>query len=193
VIRIVALVVFYARHLIELMLSPPGAPVRGAYHLRVTVVVIAWAAMAAVVHVLLRRRQYPPAMKYITTVADVLMVTVLCAIAGGPTTPLVLLYFAVIAAAPLRLSLRLVYVTTAAAIIGYLVLLAYYAWYLIGYTRYYATPELRIPRGHEAIVILCMLISGFLAGQVVRQARRMVEHDLVAVAPVAPVPPQGEA
>ena len=31
-------------------------------------------------------------------------------------------------------------------------LLAYYAWYLIGYTKYYATPELRIPRGKLVVL-----------------------------------------
>jgi hypothetical protein len=175
-IRIIAIVVFYARHLIELMLSPKDAPIRGLYHLRVTALIVAWAGVAGVVHILLSRRFYPPAMKFCTSLLDVLMITVLCAIAGGPNTPLVLLFFAAIAAAPLRLSLQLIYVTTAAAILGYLSLLAYYAWYLVGFTKYYATPELRIPRSQEIITVLALLVAGLFAGQVVRQLRRMIEH-----------------
>jgi hypothetical protein len=182
VVRVLAIVLFYGRHLIEVMLSPPDAPIRGAFHVRVTVLVITWATMAAIVHLLLMRRQYPPAMKFFTSLLDVLMVTVMCAIAGGPQTPLVLLFFAVIAAAPLRLSLPLIYTTTAAAIVGYLVLLAYYAWYVVGFKTYYATPQLRIPRGHEAVVILCLLVAGLLAGQVVRQVRRMIQQGPVVVA-----------
>jgi hypothetical protein len=41
---------------------------------------------------------------------------------------------------------------------------------------YYATPTLQIPRSHEIIVLLTMGVTGLLAGQVVRQARRMVER-----------------
>jgi hypothetical protein len=182
VIRIAAIVLFYGRHLIELLMSPKDSPVGGEYHLRVTGVVLVWAALACVLHITLSRRRYPAELKYIASLMDVLMVTLLCAIAGGPKTPLVLLYFAVIAAAPLRWSLRLIYLTTIAAIVGYLFLLAYYAWYLIGFHKYYATPELRIPRSTEAIVVLALLTAGVFAGQVVRQARRMIERYPVSIA-----------
>src|SRR5438132_1046670 len=101
VIRIAAIVLFYGRHLIEVMLSPKNSPVRGEYHLRVTAVVLVWATLAGVLHVVLTRRRYPAELKYVASLLDVLMVTTLCAIAGGPKTPLVLLYFALIAAAPL--------------------------------------------------------------------------------------------
>src|SRR5439155_24109688 len=109
---------------------------------------------------------YHDELKSVASLIVLLMVTRLCAIAGGPQTPLVLLYFAVIASAPLRLSLRLVYATTGAAILGYLFLLGYYAWWLIGFHKYYATPELRIPRSTEAITALALLVTGVFAGQV---------------------------
>jgi hypothetical protein len=176
VIRIVAIAIFYSRHLIEMFLSPKDAPVRGLYHLRVTAVIVAWAGAAAMVHILLSRRHYPPMMKFATALLDVLMITLLCAITGDAQTPLLLLYFAAIATAPLRLSLPLVYVTTFGSMLGYLCVLAYYAWYLVGFEMYYATPTLQIPRSHEIIVLLTMGVTGLLAGQVVRQARRMVER-----------------
>src|SRR5437764_10917915 len=112
VIRIATIVLFYGRHLIEFMLAPRDSPLRGEYHVRVTAVILVWAALAGVLHVVLTRRKYPDELKYVASLMDVLMITTLCAIAGGPNTPLVLLFFAAIAAAPLRLSLRLVYVTT---------------------------------------------------------------------------------
>src|SRR5437588_13020013 len=87
------------------------------------------------------------------------------------------------AGAPLRLWLRLVYVTTIAGILGYLFLLGYYAWYVIGWEKYYSTPELRIPRSTEAITVLALLTAGVFAGQVVRQARRMVERYPVTLVP----------
>ncbi len=175
-IRIIAIVVFYLRHLIELFLSENDAPVRGIYHLRVTGLVIAWAGIAGVVHLLLSRRFYPPAMKFATSLLDALMITVLCAIAGGPQTPLVLLYFGVIAAAPLRLSLPVVWTATLSSIFGYLALLGWYAWYVIGFKTYYATTSLRIARSQEIITVLALGVAGLFAGQMVRQARRMIEH-----------------
>lgn len=176
VIRILAIAIFYGRHLIEMFLSPKDSPVRGLYHLRVTAVIVAGAAAAAMVHILLSRRHYPPMMKFATSLLDVLMITLLCAIRQDPQSPLILLYFATIAAAPLRLSLPLVWVTSFASVLGYLSVLAYYAWYLIGFEKYYATPSVQIPRSHEIIVLLTMGVAALFAGQVVRQARRMVER-----------------
>src|SRR5205807_5583365 len=122
------------------------------------------------VHILLSRRFYPPTMKFATAILDVLMITLLCTIAGTPQTPLVLLYFLAIATAPLRLSLRLIYVTTLASIFGYLSVLGWYVWYVIGFHAYYATPALRIPRSTEIITVLSLAVAGALAGQVVRHA-----------------------
>jgi len=178
-VRLVALVLFYGRHLIEYFRAAPDAPVRGRYHLAVTVIVLAWAMGAIVLHALLSRRRYEPWMKYAVVVFDAMMMTGLCVAAGGPKTPLVLLYFALIASAPLRFSLKLVYVATAAAMAGYLFLLGYYAWYAVGYDKYYSTPELRIPRSTEAITLLAMLTCGLMAGQLVRQVRRMMQRDVV--------------
>src|SRR5437868_11741663 len=74
-IRIAAIVLFYGRHLIEVMLAPKDSPVRGEYHLRVTAVVLVWAALAGVLHVVLTRRRYPAELKYVASLIDVLMVT----------------------------------------------------------------------------------------------------------------------
>jgi hypothetical protein len=181
-IRLTGIVLFYGRHVVEYLLASPGDYVRGPYHLRVTWVAAAWAAAVLLVRHQLARRIVPPWLKFATTAWDLFLVTVLCMIAGGPRSPLVLLLFLVIAMSPLRLSLRLVYATTAGAILSYLCLLAYYAWFKIGREKYYSTPELRIPRSDEAIHVLALLVAGLLAGQVVRQVRRIAGGYPVAVA-----------
>jgi hypothetical protein len=62
-------------------------------------------------------------------------------------------------------------------------LLANYAFYQIGYERYYADAALRISRTQEVIFALGLLLAGVLAGQVVRQARRLGgEHAASAAA-----------
>ena len=181
-IRLVGVVLFYGRHLVEYLLAAPDAPVRGPYHLRVTWVAAAWAAEVLLVRYALGRRVVPWWLKYATTAWDLFLVTVLCTFAGGPRSPLVLLLFLVVAMSPLRLSLRLVYATTAGAILSYLSLLAFYAWAKVGYEKYYATPELRIPRSEEATWALALLVAGLLAGQAVRQARRIAGGSPVSVA-----------
>jgi hypothetical protein len=183
VLRLIAIVLFYGRHLVEVFLSPADAPVRGHYHVAVTAIAVAWAAAAGVLHVWLSRRWVPPWLKYAAVLWDALMITLVCVAAGGPQTPLVLLYFGLIASAPLRWSLRLVWCATAAATAGYLFLLGYYAWYVIGFHRYYATPELRIPRSTEAVTLLALLTCGLFAGQVVRQVRRVVLTQPVVIEP----------
>jgi hypothetical protein len=181
-IRLLAIAVFYGRHVIEAITAPPGAPVRGAYHIRVTCLCILWAAMAIALHAKLRQRWMPPGLKYFTTGWDAAMITLLCILDGGPKAPLVMLFFPLIASAPLRVSLRLVYFATSCAIAGYLIILAIYAWYVIGFRKYYSTPDLRIPRSQEAIVVLALAVTGVMAGQVVRQMRRITARYPVVAA-----------
>jgi hypothetical protein len=172
-VRLAALTAFYAYHLMNVLLSRDDPVLTGAYHVAATALVMVWAIGVVVLYLYLSRRQVPPALKYAVTAWDTVLITTLLALAGGPQSPLVILYFLVIAAAPLRLSLRLVYVATGLAVAGYLFLLGHYVFYQVGYERYYSHPEVRIPRTQEAIFLLGLLTSGVLAGQVVRQARRL--------------------
>jgi hypothetical protein len=104
----------------------------------------------------------------------------------------ILLFFPVIVSAAVRLSLPLVWFATIGSVIGYLAVVAHYAWRVIGFDRYYATPELRIPRGDEAMFILALLVTGVFAGQVVRQARRLTRPLGATIATSAPPAPNDE-
>jgi hypothetical protein len=173
--------VFYVRHLIDIYVNPANRTFSGRYHLWVTLIVLAWAGLVLWLHWALSQRRMGEKLKYVSVVWDLVMVTLLGIVARGPQTPLMLLFFIVIASAPLRLSLRLVWVATLGAMVGYAVVLAYYAWWLIGWDKYYATPELRIPRSSEAIWILALGVAGLLAGQAVRQMRRISTGYAVAM------------
>jgi hypothetical protein len=172
-LRLAAIIVFYVRHLIDIYVNPQNRSFSGRYHLWVTLIVLAWAALVLWLHWALSQRRMGEKLKYVSVVWDLAMVTMLGIVARGPQTPLMLLYFIVIASAPLRLSLKLVWVATLGAMAGYAIVLAYYAWWLIGWDKYYSTPELRIPHSTEAIWILALGVAGLLAGQVVRQMRRV--------------------
>lgn len=185
-VRLAAIAVFYGRHLIEVAVAPAGSPLRGTYHAQVTWLSMMWLGAAVILHLCLTRRRVRPWLKYLVVGCDSAMITLLCILAGNPRTTLALLYFPLIASAPLRLSIRLVYFATACAIVGYLIVVGHYAWYVVGFHKYYATPELRIPRRDEAIVILAMLVTGFLCGQLVRQVHR-ISRGYPVVAAASPV------
>jgi hypothetical protein len=189
-LRLIGIILFYGRHLVEWALAPRDAPIRGTYHLAVTAIVLVWGAAVVTLHLRLHQPKVPPWLKYATTIWDAVLITALCAVAGGPKSPLVLLFFPLIATAPLRPSLRLVYAATLAAMLGYLFLLGHYVWYRIGFEKYYATPELRIPRRQEAIMLLALLVCGLLAGQVVRQMQRLVARDVMVAAAAAVADPE---
>ena len=184
-VRLAAVFAFYLRHLIALAVTETSREtVR--YHTGATVVAAAWFAVVVAIHVCLTRRYLPAWLKYAACAFDLAMVVALCMLRAGPRSPIILLFFPVIISAAVRLSLPLIYFTTAGAILGYLAVLANYAWRVIGYDRYYADAALRIPRGEEAMFILALLVTGVFAGQIVRQARRLTRPLPATIATDAP-------
>jgi hypothetical protein len=180
-LRLAAIIIFYARHLIDIYLNPLNRQFSGRYHLWVTFIVLAWTAEVIWLHWALSHRRVGEKLKFISVIWDLVMVTMLGIVAGGPKTPLMLLYFIVIASAPLRMSLRVVWVATLGAMAGDAIVVMYYAWYVIGFHKYYATPEVRLSRSAEFIWFLSLGVAGLLAGQVVRQMRRLTGGYAVAI------------
>jgi hypothetical protein len=176
-IRAVALVAFYGQHLVRAyLLHYDDARLRGKYHLLVTAVVLAWAGAIFVLYFCLSKRLVPPALKYVATLWDLVMITALLIIGRGPQNPLIVLYFLVVAAAPMRLSLPLVYVATLGAMAAATLVMGHYVFIEIGYQNYYH-PDYngRIARHNEIIFLLALGTAGLISGQMVRQARRLVD------------------
>lgn len=184
-IRLVGLLIFYAHHLIQyhLIKDDPWRTVE--YHQAVTALAVAWGGMVALIHLVLSRQQgnqmlarYKPWMKYAITVMDLIFIYSLVGLHHeGARGPMVLTLFLVIAAAPLRLSLRLVYVAALGAMLTYMLLIGT-GYFMLGSERYYAVENIRrVPRPTQAIMILCLGGAGLFAGQVVRQARRLCRTD----------------
>lgn len=182
-VRLAALLAFYGYHLVNVFLSRDDPVLAGVYHVSATALVMVWSVGVVVLWLYLTRHGAPPALKYIVTAWDTLLITTLLVLAanppgangGAPRSPLVILYFLVVAAAPLRLSLRLVYGATLLTLAAYGFLLAHYAFFVVGAERYYAEPAWRIPRTQEVVFALGLVAVGVLGGQVVRQARRLLE------------------
>jgi hypothetical protein len=182
-LRVAALVVFYGHHLLNAFVFSDDEKLRGVYNASVTAIVLVWAVVALALHVCLSRRWMPAWLSSVTTAADLVLISALLVAGGeGPRGALALLYFAVVAASPLRLSLRLVAATTLGAMAAAAAVLGYYVFWQIGRDAYYAADSVyRIPRAHEVIFLLALGTCGLLAGQSVRQARRLAVGYPVAV------------
>jgi hypothetical protein len=184
VFRLAAVVLFYANHLVNVYLTRDQA-IPAAYHAAVSALVLAWAVGIVAVHLCLVRRWVPPALKYITTGWEIMLITALVVIGQEPRTMLAILFFLVIAASGLRLSLPLVYVATLGSMAGYL--------FFLGYIRYWlqAPVEQRVPRPQQIVVLLGLGALGILAGQAVRQARRIAEGYAAVATPQEEAWPRG--
>jgi hypothetical protein len=182
-VRLLALVAFYGYHLLEVAASGDDPAYTPDYRAAVTLLALGWAGVVVLVHAWLRQGRAAPALHYLTVLADAGLVTALVTVSGGPKSPLVALYLLVVASAPLRLSLRVVYAATAAAVLGYLAALGHYVFVRVGVTAYYADPAVRVSRPQEVVLVLVLLTAGLLAGQAVRQARRLAAEPIPEVGP----------
>jgi hypothetical protein len=176
-LRAVGLVAFYGVELINYnglnlgILEMPQVVDR-AFHLAVTVLVLAWAMV--VLAVLWCRKQgfFPAALKYISTGCDLVLLTTIMALGDGPRSPLITCLFLLLALAALRFSLPLIWFATGLAI-------ACYA-FLLGHARWFApneTPprEITVPRFHELVIVLALVLTGVVLGQVIRRVRHLAE------------------
>jgi hypothetical protein len=170
-LRVAGILAFYGHHLVNVYAfeDPSVTP---DYHASVTALAIAWAASAMLLHFALSRRWVPPPLKAAAVTWDLLLATALSMLSGGPKSPLVALFFLIVASAALRLSLPLVWGATLGAMAGYVAVL--------GHAKFYQ-PEWQVPRTAQVIFVLALAVAGLLAGQMVRQARRLVRGYPVAV------------
>jgi hypothetical protein len=190
-IRCVALIVFYGQHLATVHLLKDPTAGDESFGRRVTLIVLAWGLAAFLLHSCLSRRVLPPLLPFLTTTWDLAMITALLAAGeNGPRSPLLILYVVVVAAAPLRLSLRLVWFTTLGAMLAAASMLGTYVYFQVGRDAYYdPTTNLRVARSAQVVFLLGLGTVGLIGGQLVRQAQRLVLGYPVVVVPEARAEP----
>ena len=175
VIRVAGIAAFYGHHLFNQMVLHQEFPPR--YTMAVTAVAVVWAAGALAVHVALSSLWMPSALRFLTVGFDALMATSLLLISDGPRSPLVIVLFLLIATAPLRLDLRVVWTAAILALLSYAFVCGHAKW---------VRPENQVPRRQEVVTALGLALAGFLAGQAVRQARRFARDYADRVRPEEP-------
>lgn len=143
-------------------------------HLAICCLALVWLVMAVVIHICLRGRYFPRWWMYATVALDVALLTTLLAITQGPASPLVAVYFLIVAMTGPRLDLRLTRAGTLFAAAGYVMLLGCVKW-PGALTKLNQVPV--VPRYHQAIVFCALLLMGVLVGQTIRMGSWVARVD----------------
>lgn len=177
--RILAIGVFYLVELANYHWLSPGSENADftAYHRKVTALAVAGTMVSLAVLLCLRLRVFPAILKYASTGCDLLLLTALASVdhgksspaPDGPDSPLVLVYFLILALAAVRFSVGLVWFATLGSMLGYLALvgLADKTWFDANHT---------VPPVTQLITVLCLALTGIVLGQVIRRVRSFTEE-----------------
>jgi hypothetical protein len=137
------------------------------FHVGSLLIVGLWLLATALFHVMLREHLLPRATSYIIVSTDILLLTWLLFLGDGPKSPLVALYFLVIALSGIRVDPSVCLYTGAAAAFGYGAVLEF--------TKR-QRPELLVPPYHAVIVALALLVMGWIMAHLVSRALVLLQQ-----------------
>jgi hypothetical protein len=178
-LRVIGLVAFYLVELVNYhglnlgFLQMPSIVSRGL-HLAISMVVLVWACVCLAVYVCRIQGVFPKQLKFLSTGADLVLLTTIIALAEGPKSPLLVVYFIILGLAALRFNLALIWFATAGAVLCYLCVLAYGRWFLPATTNPPTLPIV-VPRFHQVIMIFGLALTGVILGQIIRRVRKLAE------------------
>jgi hypothetical protein len=180
VLRIIGIAAFYLVELVNyhgLRLGFIEMPkvVDQSFHQAVTALAVAWTMVALGVLFCLRQRVFPALLKFISTGCDIVLLTGILIVADGPRSPLVVGYFLVITLSTLRFNLPLIRFAAVGSMAGYL--------FLLGYAKWFAVRDVRVPRYHQIIFLLGLALTGIVLGQVIRRVRGLANEYAARIEP----------
>ncbi len=171
-LRLIAVTAFYAielAHYHGLKLGFFEMPAGGAsrrFHLAVTMLVVVWAMLCLGVFLARTQGYFPALLKFVSTGCDLVLLTSVLALGEGTKSPLVLGFFIIQMLACLRFKLPLIWFSTVGAVGCYL--------YLMGFARWMEESQ-RVPRFQQLLVLVGLVISGVILGQVIRRVKLLAE------------------
>lgn len=169
VLRLVAIGAFYAVQLTHYYSLEQVDDAERAFQRIATAVAAAWASLTMLVVVSLWRGYLPPGLKYISTGCDLALLTLVACLGAGPSSPLILGYFLIIASACLRFNLPLVRVATLAAMAAYLL--------TVGCKdRSWFDAEHVVSPTQQLLTLVSLGMTGIIMGQVVRRAEQLAQE-----------------
>jgi len=173
-IRIVAIGIFYTVQLVHYYTfvdhnpDSPAFQQATVFHQAATTLAVAGSLASLAILLCLRRRVFPGSLKFVSSGVDILLVTCLASVGEGPKSPLVVIYFLIIAMAGLRFSLRLVWCTTIGSMLGYLALVG------IKDDQWF-DPHHFVEPVEQVMTLVSLALTGIIIGQVIRRVRALAE------------------
>lgn len=129
-------------------------------------VVVSWASISVLCQTLLDRERCADQARYAWATADILMFTLLMLFNGGLTTSMVAGYFLLLAASGLWFRERVVWITTAMAVLGYALLVLQAG----------LTEETLVSPYRHVIFALALAVSGLITGYQVKRVRALSQY-----------------
>lgn len=166
VLRAVLVVVFYSIQLAHFCMMEQATDADRFFHRSVTFASAAWLMISMAVLIALRGGFMPPALKYIVTAMDLILVTLLAWLGHRAESPLVTALFLVVALSAIRFRIGLIWFATIGAMVCYLLLVGTSdpTWFDANHN----TPLIT-----QAITLCTLASTGIVLGQIVRSARSM--------------------
>ena len=168
-LRIITISVFYAIELAQVHLLAEPSEVLMSFHRGATLLCVVWSVVAIATLACLRMRFFSPLLKYVITAIDIVLLSCLILLTErGPESPLVLVYFLILAMSATRFSLPLVWCATGGCVLGYLSVLAIVdmrsgsAWF---------DADHPVAPTDQLVTIASLVLTGIVVGQVIRRAR----------------------
>lgn len=163
ILRVVAVAVLYSCQLAIMQLSTPDEALK-KFHKFATYACGAWVLATLAGVIAIQARVFFRITPYISTIADLCLLTLVAAAGSKTQSPVVVGYFLIVLVAAQRFDLALLWTATLGAMISYMALvgLADEKWF----DEKHSTPII------QQLVMVCALgLSGLMAGQLVRRAK----------------------
>jgi hypothetical protein len=168
VIRSILIMVFYTIQIVHYLTLETITDPERLYHREITLIAACWLFVTLAVWIALKGEFFPTFLKYLTTGLDVLLVGLLAWLGQGPTSPMVLVWFLVLAVATLRFQIGLIWFSTIASMVGYMLLVG-------SVDKVWFDSEHTTPLLTQAVTLCALGCTGVVLGQIIRSTRTMAD------------------
>jgi len=165
-LRIIAILGFYSVQLVRFLGMENPTDADCTFHSAATWISMAWVALGLAILYCLRQRVFPASLKYFSTGGDLILLTALAALGAKASSPLIFVYFLIIALAALRFSLLLVWVSTIGSLLGYMALVG------VMDDKWFDADHV-VALHVQLITLLSLGLTGIVVGQLIRRTRSM--------------------
>ncbi len=168
-IRTCVVLVLYSVQLLHFFVFSERTAAEQTFHRQVSYLTAIWLVVSLIALVSIARFSLPGWLKYLTTCLDLVLLTVASHLGNGPTSPVVLGYWIVLAIASLRGSLPLVWFSTVSSMACYLLLVGSRdsAWF----DADHSTPPV-----NQLVTLVALAATGITLGQLLRMHRLVISE-----------------